>query len=647
MQNKWAILVGTDYVPGTTLEDHEEIEEAKTFAGCVRDVEQISSYLQRTMAFPENNIYSFISEHPFTLPLPTNPDRLATYANVVHAFHRICTQSTAGDVIYIHFSLGVVATNSVLAMEYHRGRVYEDSFVLLSDDYKRKYLHSLELSVLLNRLGRKGLDLTVVLDKRRMSSQNLRWPFRQSDFSQEELSGMFHGLWCPRDFDTQLNNPDMEFFFVLAIAEFSYQGWNPRTRRVDELQNAESKDYHGYLTSWLLNILQSHGAQITWDDIIRQLDLQTKLHRKNPNVLYDAEIECHGNTERLFLQGVEDRKTLHPLLSLPGRIFADSHGVTLMMQAGSAQGMNEGVKIKFDAVHDSKGSPITIPAVLRNVLFEVTKVTEFTSSAIPSQLSPIEGNIFRREVSIEVDGYVTVVDRQYYGFYPQSEADHVETYKSRLRLLGNSQELLKNVKVQTVGGFRYDNGGNESNVKIPTITPGGFLHLLTGDYAAICLSNPNGHDLYIHVLYFDSAMGITQVSPKTYETSLRTLGVGRVYSNLTIDFRLLLSIPERVRMTSSKAVTYIKIITTNKPTSFHSLELPPIENQGLVVTSNLGSSDILSEDVGPFLQDIFAGRKPESQTESEDVQDEIWACFNLPFVIHSTAESLAESLDAV
>ncbi|PYH88582.1 hypothetical protein BO71DRAFT_132559 [Aspergillus ellipticus CBS 707.79] len=621
MASKWAVLIGVDPL--------SRAADSDTLNGCVADVERMRGFLQQTMMFPGENMYALVSS-------ASDPSGLPTYANILRVFELVTERAKAGDVVYVHFSGSSKEGISNFGVSEGRRKV-EDWFAVLDNDNKAKtrFLHDLELAVLLNRLTRKGLDVTVVLDTRSIGGYGeSRHRFRESSgFTEDELLSVFHGYWCPAKQGTLLRNPNSAPYVLLWSMYWNGYGDNKDHR--SEYQDPDSKHYYGFLTYWIIRLLEKYGLHMTWNEVVRQIGLET--HRTQ-TVKVDGiriRVESHGNTERLFLQGCDEREKLTPIVNLRGQLAKVDIGYNLIIDGGSAHGVAQGMHFRFVSADDEHEFSQIVSA---DLLFVVDDVGQLSSSASPINPWQVDADVAREEIN----GTATLLDNKVNGLYPRSVDDQVKLYQSRLSMEGDSKELSDQIQVYPVGGFRYDNGSKESNIRSPTMDADGYVHLLTGDYATIFLSSTCEEPIYIHILYFDSAFGVTQLSPKGYHQNHNTIDFRTLSYHMSFDVRLMLPQAQLLDTQASELAGYIKVIVTNKPTSFHSLELSAMRDRDLISdyqnTAEIPTRAMAQDEAG-FLKAFSQQQRVQFQ-EKKDPVDEKWCCFDLKLIIHSTPESL-------
>jgi hypothetical protein len=664
-KSKWAILIGTDYLPPS----NDGSERAGVLNACVHDVEQMSVYLSQSLGFRMDHIHKLLSSCPDdqTQNTPSGSrSSWPTYKNVIHTFDLVLENSSPGDAVYIHFSGWSCHVPTVVSQVQDRRRK-DEAFALFNDTLDRKYLHDLELAVLLRRLAAKGLETAIFLDCRFLG--NYYGPperHQHSDFSQDKLVSVYHGIWSPEGRDTWLRNPDPRFPHALLSSRYLHD----RTGS-DEYQEAESQQYHGFLTYWVLKILEENGPNITYNSLVRKIGQKTDTLRNSLAVPSGTRVRFAGNTDALFLGG-GDEPVIFPPTSVPSKLGGDGSELILNVDGGVANGVCNGAQSLFLPEKYGEVSSTSVESPYRR-LFKVVKANELSSCTRPlnwtgylreqQRPTPVsDGNSssYVRETSsggtltegrVE-SGEARLMNGQPYGFQPLSAEEQANIYRSRLHLKSKQTSFSDHIDVCVVGGYRYQNVDNPSTTRSPTFAQDGCLHLLSGDYATIFVLNRGDEPLSINVLGFDSAFGITQVYPITH---YQTLSVGnQVGLNNHLSFDLRLSLPlEHIHDTEmTRAMEVIKIFATNKPTSFHSFELRAIRDERFLRTHRDPAAAVPLTGCGmAFTGNSYHGFMNASHADlgvenrgdeyAQESNEEKWWCFDARFVIHRTAESLA------
>jgi len=651
-KSKWAILIGTDYLPPS----NDGSERAGVLNTCVHDVEQMSVYLSQSLGFRMDHIHKLLSSCPDgqTQNTPSGSRSFwPTYENVIRTFDLVLENSSPGDVVYIHFSGWSCHVPTVVSQVQDRRRE-DEAFALFNDTLDRKYLHDLELAVLLRRLAAKGLETAIFLDCRFLG--NYYGPperHQHSDFSQDELVSVYHGIWSPEGRDTWLRNPDPRFPHALLSSCYLHN----RTGS-SEYQEAESQQYHGFLTYWVLKILEENGPDITYNSLVREIGQRTETLRNSLAVRSGTWVRFAGNTDAVFLGG-GDEPVISPPTSFPSKLGGDGSELILNVEGEVVNGVCNGAQFPFLPEKHGEVSSTSLESPYRQ-LFKVVKANEMSSCTRPLDWTEIPGYLWKQERPTPVnDGnsssYVRetrLMNGQPYGFQPLSAEEQANIYRSRLQLKSKQTSFSDHIDVCVVGGYRYQKVDDQSTTRSPTFAQDGCLHLLSGDYATIFVLNRGDEPLSINVLGFDSAFGITQVYPITH---YQTLSVGnKAGLNNSLSFDLRLSLPlEHIHDTEmTRAMEVIKIFVTNKPTSFHSFELRAIRDErflrahrdpaAAVPLTGCGMA-FTSKSYHGFMNASHADLGIESRGDEYDQESDEgkWCCFDARFVIHRTAGSLA------
>ncbi|KAL5044717.1 hypothetical protein BDW71DRAFT_185682 [Aspergillus fruticulosus] len=649
---KWAILVGNSYIPPAPDEDEYE-PGPDTLNGCVSDVKRIRAFLQDSVGFSAQNVFELTADGPPPAGPTVNVQiqHMATYANVLRIFEIVTTSGRPGDTVYVHFSTGSSRQLSVLSR--YDNRRHDRALLLLDNDGGRHFLHGLELAVLVSRLLKAGLDVTVTVDAREVETSGVR--LRESVFSQAELAAQFHGYIIPEDRDNTLVNPDMSCHYVLvwmnfvATVEYNYT--------VTEYRDPESGQRYGLLSHFLLYILSRYGLQVSWSTILRLLQSEISAYRQyierrvaeasvpGLSVKTRVEVVSYGRKERLFLEGCHINPAPVPLLLFPAQLVDTADRIYLKMDAGKAHTVIQpGMKVRFISRHDeeTRFDPASSGDAF---VFEVTSVQEFCCLLRPLNALPMSDPARARMKDI-VHGAARVLDAHSFGFRPQSLAAHLQAYSSRLNLSTNDDEFRRQINVFPVGGYRYSGTDDAHPAPCPTITSDGRIHLLSGDYATIVVSIMSPHAVFLHMLYFDSAFGITQICPEPFTRTIQQskLLSGYFKSHFSVRVRLWSPPDGPSNPKALPAMSYIKMILTSTPTSFHSLELAPIVES--VPPSSMDHNNVpkcrrVAYGDANHLGLCLHSRLIRSTDDENPLLHEKWCSFNVAIAVHDSAESLA------
>lgn len=144
---RYAILIGINAYP------------EKPLKGCVRDVQNIKTYLEGVSTSIRIQIFTAESDSFGTEDYTLRP----TYCNVTRAFEETTKSANPGDLVYIHFSGHGVRCEE--GLEYSNRSTKDLALVLLSGEKGEEvYLHGPRLARSLKPMVDKGLVVTLVLD---------------------------------------------------------------------------------------------------------------------------------------------------------------------------------------------------------------------------------------------------------------------------------------------------------------------------------------------------------------------------------------------------------------------------------------------------------------------------------------------------
>jgi hypothetical protein len=151
---RYAILIGVNAYPKDPLK------------GAVRDIEEIRRLFQDEVHTVEVDWFTATqNDNASTGSLAEHPDHWPTYRNVVPTLESLIGLAKAGDFVYIHYS-----GHGTTTPPHHSspaGSTSDLALVLLetnSDTMDMRYLRGSELALLLQRLVKKSVIVTLVLD---------------------------------------------------------------------------------------------------------------------------------------------------------------------------------------------------------------------------------------------------------------------------------------------------------------------------------------------------------------------------------------------------------------------------------------------------------------------------------------------------
>lgn len=144
---RFAILIGINAYPDKPLK------------GCVRDVQNIKTYLEGVSSSIRIQIFTAAESDSLGTEDHTRP----TYRNVTRAFEETTKSANPGDLVYIHFFGHGVRCEE--GLEYSNRSTKDLALVLISgENGEGQYLHGPRLARSLKPMVDKGLVVTLVLD---------------------------------------------------------------------------------------------------------------------------------------------------------------------------------------------------------------------------------------------------------------------------------------------------------------------------------------------------------------------------------------------------------------------------------------------------------------------------------------------------
>jgi hypothetical protein len=157
MPEYFATLIGIDGYP----------PQCDPLAGCVRDVEGMTTYLKENSGIPRFRIESLKARtmEPRE-PLQGRKDHfeLPTYVNIKSSLEKWTSMASSGDYIYIHFS----GHGTTIPATKDLPDVATEDFALVvlepKSDFGIRYFHGIEIARLIQAMVLKGVLVTLVLD---------------------------------------------------------------------------------------------------------------------------------------------------------------------------------------------------------------------------------------------------------------------------------------------------------------------------------------------------------------------------------------------------------------------------------------------------------------------------------------------------
>ncbi|KAF7534041.1 hypothetical protein G7054_g6562 [Neopestalotiopsis clavispora] len=160
---KWAVLIGVDYYINGTARSGIIFHNLR---GCVEDITRVKEYLQDSEGIPESNIFQLTATTPDNdTPGPKEMEsEWPTYENIILAIENVTEKAKANDVVYIHYSGHGIRTATIF--DDLKGEHAHDEGLVPTNIHceKGRYVRDVEIAYLLQRMVKKDLIVTVVLD---------------------------------------------------------------------------------------------------------------------------------------------------------------------------------------------------------------------------------------------------------------------------------------------------------------------------------------------------------------------------------------------------------------------------------------------------------------------------------------------------
>src|ERR1051326_6038703 len=139
----------------------------KSLLGCVPDVNLVEGFLRRDLGVPNENIIRLTSSRPVAgYEPPESRSQWPTYENIVSAFNGLTDVAQPGDQVFIHYSGHGGRALTTDQFKDIKGDWGLDEVIVPMDlgNSEGRYLRDTELHLLIERLVRKRLYVTVALD---------------------------------------------------------------------------------------------------------------------------------------------------------------------------------------------------------------------------------------------------------------------------------------------------------------------------------------------------------------------------------------------------------------------------------------------------------------------------------------------------
>ena len=377
--NIYALLIGINHYVSNSL--------YRDLQGCVRDIDLVNTYLRSALNVSEQHIWKLTAPGPDDSFLADirSAEKSPTYRNIVEAFDAVTAAASAGDQIYIHYS-GHGGRAKTLYPDLKGEPGQWDESIVPTDFCAPggRYLHDVELSMLLKRMTDKQAIVTIVLDSchsggATRGDSDIRGP--QDDRIDEQE---------PTTESLVANKQELEenWRALTSGASASSVSWLPPSRdyvclaacRPSEQAReypASGQDRNGALTFWMIDTLNSNT--------LANLDyraLHERVSAKIQGLFPDQVPVLMGEDNRLvFGTDLINRQYTAKVLEV------NPTQQRMKLQVGLAQGMSRGVRF---AIYPFGTVDFSNPQQ-KLALVEVSQLEPTTCFA--KILSPAEGGL--------------------------------------------------------------------------------------------------------------------------------------------------------------------------------------------------------------------------------------------------------------
>ena len=339
--NFYALLIGINfYFPHRLPEGNYY----KNLRGCVRDINNVETYLKDTFNLTPDQIIKLTASASENPNQPKEPSELLpTYENIVAKFKEITAKAQPQDQVYIHYSGHGGRAKTIF--ESLKGFGGLDEALVPTDigQPNSRYLRDLEFAKLLEVMVEKELVVTLVLDSchsggatREMSGDDRIRGEGFIDTNPRPTDSLVASLQeLAQNWQTATENsrnitvvngllPEPKGYTLIAACrehEFAYE------------KVFEGRERNGALTYFLLKALRQHGTGISVEDLFNQISNQVhkEFERQTPMLM--------GETERTFFGGHSvgaSRKV--PVMKV------DIKKNRVQLQMGQASGIKKGAE---------------------------------------------------------------------------------------------------------------------------------------------------------------------------------------------------------------------------------------------------------------------------------------------------------------
>jgi hypothetical protein len=334
MAKFYALLIGIDYY-------EPKPDNYNNLQGCVRDINKVADYLEKSLQIPTEQITRLTSPLPDTNSLAdvrsARKEMLPTYQNIVMAFNDVTETAQAQDLVYIHYS-GHGGRAKTVFPDLKGKDQFDEGLVPMDVGNDGYYLRDVEMATLLKRMTDKGLIVTVIFDSchsggatrgdgeirgaRNGEPDTKNRPTESAVATKDELvqnwltltQGDKNEGWLP-------NRRDYVFLGACGPTQFAYES------------AFDGKDRNGALTYWMIDTLVNSKSALTYKSLYNRVKgmIQSKFPDQLSMLL--------GEGDRLVFG---DKQEYKPYTMVVNQVTEDQTAVTL--DAGKSAGLSSGAR---------------------------------------------------------------------------------------------------------------------------------------------------------------------------------------------------------------------------------------------------------------------------------------------------------------
>lgn len=343
------LLVGVDRYLPNELPDGTYF---KNLAGCVRDINNVESYLRDVLGLAGDRIIKLTASDNGGETPAEPPELWPTKQNIVAAFKLLTDVCEAGDQVYIHYSGHGGRVRTPPKFLAAKGGDGYDEVLVPADicNSEDRYLRDLEMAHLLREMVEKGLVVTLVLDSCHSGgATRSQGPSQGADPRGVGVRsiGVVDAVFPETESVVASDAELIATWGALSKSARAVEvggGWQLEPKgyvllaacRASEYAREfpfDGKEKNGALTYWLLDTLRESGGRQTFKAVYGRL--LAKIHKQFP----DQTPQLQGERDRVLFGDEFMRERSAALIE---GVSADGSEVEL--DAGQAHGIRVGAR---------------------------------------------------------------------------------------------------------------------------------------------------------------------------------------------------------------------------------------------------------------------------------------------------------------